>query len=367
MPQLSNRDVASLLNDRSAANRARVGGKIASQFRADELGDKEREIAEGIFRVLVRDIEVVVRKALSETLKDCPSVPRDVALSLAHDVIDVAGPMLRYSEVLDDGDLIEIIHTRGSEYRIAVAERNGLGETVSDALVETRDGAVVKTLVANHGARISGKTLDKVVSDFGTREDIQEGLVHRPVLPARTIERLVSLVSENLRVHLVANHDMPAELAESLVLETRENTVVRLLGPHAKRRDVEGLVRQMQRNDRLTPGLLIRALEVGDLEFFEHGIAARARIPVENARRLLRDPGSNSHVALYRQARLPEEHFGIVRYRIDIAYGHQADPPPLPESDTRDTGPSTFTPRLVDETFVEFYRRGWTDRRREDD
>ena len=88
--RLSKEDVAKLMADPSAKNRAETSGKLAAQFGADELGPAERQIAEDIFRALVKDVEVQVRESLSAHLKSSPDVPHDIALALARDVDTVA-------------------------------------------------------------------------------------------------------------------------------------------------------------------------------------------------------------------------------------------------------------------------------------
>ena len=58
---------------------------------------------------MIKDAEVRVREALAQNLKENPDLPHDVALSLAQDVDQVALPILQFSDVLTDDDLIEII------------------------------------------------------------------------------------------------------------------------------------------------------------------------------------------------------------------------------------------------------------------
>src|SRR3546814_9519942 len=62
-----------------------------------------------IFRRLVADAEVLVRQALAANLKTTADLPHDLAVALARDVDSVSLPVLKYSEVLTDDDLIEIV------------------------------------------------------------------------------------------------------------------------------------------------------------------------------------------------------------------------------------------------------------------
>lgn len=125
MSGLSKDDVERLLNDPSAESRADTARKVAGVY-GTELGEAERRLAEDIFRIMIRDAETLVRAALSQTLKDNPMVPHDVALALARDVEDVSVPMLRHSEVLTDDDLVEILRHGAPAVGEAVAERKRL-------------------------------------------------------------------------------------------------------------------------------------------------------------------------------------------------------------------------------------------------
>ena len=223
---LSQDDVVRLLTDPSGEARAATAAKIAADFGRGGLAPAERKIAEKISRLMVRDAEVRVREALAENLKRARDVPHEVALALAKDTDRVAEPILKFSEVLTDDDLVEIVRTQGPTKQVTIAGRSAVSEKVSASLVETRNEAAVQTLIANEGAAISEKSLQKVVDDFGTREGIQASMVHRPKLPVTVAERLVTLVSEKLRTELVSRHELPAALATDLLLQSRERAVL---------------------------------------------------------------------------------------------------------------------------------------------
>jgi uncharacterized protein (DUF2336 family) len=86
--ELSVSDLARLIGDPSADNRINAAEKVANRFEHGELTDVERQIAEDIFRVMVKDAEERVRSALVSHLKHVPELSSDVALSLAQDASD---------------------------------------------------------------------------------------------------------------------------------------------------------------------------------------------------------------------------------------------------------------------------------------
>lgn len=315
---LSEADVRKLLSNPSGETRAETAAKIASDFFHGSLGPRERALAEEIFRLLLHDAEVRVREALAHNLKQSALLPHDIALALARDVASVAVPVLQFSEILTDEDLLELVASQDTVKQVAIARRTFVSEQVSEALVETCDERVVSTLVENQGARITESSLQMVISTLGDRESVQTAMVNRPKLPVTVIERLVAVVSEKLREQLLAKHDLPADLATDLILQSRERATV-VLSTEADEGGVEKLVRQLKDSERLTPSIVLRALCMGDMRFFEAAMVELVGLPLVNVRQLIHDSGRLGLKALFDRSGLPQSYFPAVRAAIDVA------------------------------------------------
>lgn len=318
--KLREEDVARLLANPSGETRADIAGKIAAQHANLSVG--ERKMAEDIFRVMVKDAEVRVREALSRQLKENPLVPHDVALALAKDVDAVSLPMLQFSDVLSDEDLVEIVKSQSPDKSNAVASRAHVSASVADALVDTHDERVVATLVANEGAELTEDILTKVVEQFGDSELVGRPLSDRRNLPVTVAERLMARVSENIRQHLMARQDLPPEVATAMLLQARELAV---LGLTDTEQDVVKLVEHLHLNGRLTPSIVLRAVCMGDMTFFEASLAKLAGIKLENARILIHDSGKRGFEALFDKAKMPKDFFQAMRAAVDVSYAMQFD------------------------------------------
>lgn len=319
MSTLSRDDVERLLHEPSAENRAIMAGKIAGNFKAGSLSEQERKIAEDIFRAMVRDAEVRVRKALADSLKDDPGIPHEVVKSLASDVEEISLPVIEHSSVLTDEDLVEIIQAQGGEAQQAVARRKSVSEDVAEALVKTDDEDVVAQLVANEGAKMNENQMERVLDRFGQSERVNAPMARRGQLPVRVAERLVSLVSENLKEHLVTHHELPPDTAADLVFESRERATVGLLDRNASAVDLLTLVDQLQAGKRLTPTLVVRAICMGDQAFFEAALARLADIPVSNAWQLIHDRGDLGLTRLFEKADMPGDLLPVARAALEVA------------------------------------------------
>jgi uncharacterized protein (DUF2336 family) len=316
---LTHADVERLLIDPSSENRAFTASKIGESFSKGKLSEAERRMAEDIFRLMMRDLEVKVRKSLSDSIKLSPDLPRDVALAMANDVCDIALPVIEASTVLTDEDLINIISSKPSEYQVAVAARAEVSEAVSDALVATENEKVVERLVTNDGAKIADNALAKVLDRFGHIERISHPMATRSVLPVVVSERLVNLVSDRIRDHLVTHHSLSDDMAMDLVLASRERATLNLLSGDSDAPDVVELVDQLARNKRLTPSITLRALCLGDITFFEAALARLADIPVANAYQLIHDRGQVGLERLMEKAQMPAKMLPIVRSALAVA------------------------------------------------
>ncbi|AWK88822.1 DUF2336 domain-containing protein [Azospirillum thermophilum] len=315
---LSKEDVARLLSDPSPSTRADLAVKVARHFDSDTLSPSERRLAEDIVRVMVNDAVVRVRQSLAENLKTSPSLPRDIALTLARDVEAVAIPILSVSTVLTNADLVEIVRTGTDAKHTAIASRETVPASVADALIEVGSEGAVAALVANEGADLGEGSLGRVIDRFGDSETVQEPLVHRAHLPITIAERLVAVVSEKLRQHLVSNHELPAKVAADLILQSRERATVSLLTGENDERALERLVAQLSRTGRLTPSLLVRSLCTGDIAFFEMAMSHLANVPLTNARLLIHDAGRLGLKSLYDKAKLPPALLPACRIAIDV-------------------------------------------------
>ena len=316
--KLTGSDVQKLLADPSGENRASAAHKIARQFGEGGLTDKERSIAEDIFSLMVKDVEMQVRAALSSNLKDVPGLSNDLAKTLASDLSDeVALPMLQYSNALTDADLVEIVRSQNASRTKAVAERPAVSRQVSDEIVTHGDEDSVVALVSNTGAEISETSLNKVVDKYGDVPRIQEPLVQRPTLPVSIAEKLVARVADHLKDYLVQHHELSDEMATDLILQSRERATL-TLNRAGSSGSAEELVRQLKENRRLTPSIVLRALCVGDLDFFEQSLSVLSGVPINNARILIHDEGELGLRSLYQKAGMPVALLPAYRTALDM-------------------------------------------------
>lgn len=317
---LSEAEVALLSKKLPLDIRTGMAKTVSAKYTTKTLSDKERRIAEEIFTIIAQDAEVSVRRTLSEQLKLSPNIPHDLALKMAEDVAEVATPMLQFSTVLSDEDLIHIIETsKDVASRIAIAQRDGVSETISDKLVDKGEAEVVSALVNNDTANISHDTIERVVEAFEKETSVLEGLVNRGGLSPAIAERLITRVSHDLKKSLANQYDISPYLLEDASRDSREWATLKMMHPTANI-DLTELIENLYSEKRLTPSMVMRSLCIGNLRFYSLAMAKLADIPPENAEKLLTDQGKLGFRALYKAAGMPAGICDAVKMVFQLAW-----------------------------------------------
>jgi hypothetical protein len=133
-------------------------------FVSDRCDDEQVAQYDEVLCQLAALVEVEARAHVSKLLAPLERAPGMVVVKLANDTIEVAQPLLEFSNVLSDDDLIDIITTHGEAHRTAIAGRESVPERVGDAIVEYGGPTSVGRLVKNNNAVISQAALDRLIT-----------------------------------------------------------------------------------------------------------------------------------------------------------------------------------------------------------
>ncbi|MFM9889353.1 MAG: DUF2336 domain-containing protein [Rickettsiales bacterium] len=317
---ITREDIQLLVREPSAAMRGRIAQKISTGYNSGLFSEGEVRLANEIFRLLLKDTEIKVRKIIAEELKNNLQVPHDIVLTMAHDHVDVAVPVLQHSYVLTEDDLVAIVHATREHAKLkAIASRESVSKELSHALVERRDPDIARQLLANRNASLAETSIETVIEEFARDNRVLEEMVYRGGLPYTFAEKLFSKVSDNLKKQLSKKYRMGKHVVDDVSSRARETATLQFISPWMSQQEISKLIDQMHRNKRLTDSVIIRSLCIGDLRFFETALSKRVGVPVNNARILLLDPGPLGFKALYDSSQLPETFYPAVRTMLQLA------------------------------------------------
>ena len=279
-----------LARDKTVAGRRMLVATIGDLFfsQHDILSDRERALMTEILRQLIHDVEVSVRRALAERLSEQPLAPHELVIALANDEIEVAHPLLVNSDVLQDLELIEIIRNRTLEHQLAIGNRKSVSEEVSDALIATDSVDVIKTLLENHHAKISQRTMEYLVEQSQRVDTYQNPLLRRPDLETTLAKRMYWWVSAALRTYILERYEVdPAELDE-----TMESTVKALTeGDGEFKPKAVALADELSDRKEITPALIVKTLREGEVALFAALFGKYTGIRLQLVQRMLFEPG----------------------------------------------------------------------------
>ncbi len=322
---LTDEDIRTLVKGATPDERAVVAHKLCRRIDTVELTDEERALAQEILRVMAADAAELVRRALAVTLKNSPLVPHDVALTLARDVESVCQPMIAFSPVFTDEDLMEIVRLGGPIRQVAVAKRPRLSKRVTQTLVEAGTERAVEVACANDNADFADATLMQVLARFEHSERVLSAVAYRQALPLSVTEKLIDLVGAKVRDHLLSHHPVSAELALQIATGAKERATIDLVDQAGRTADLKAFVAHLHRNERLTASLLLRAVAHGHMAFFEWSLAELAGVPHHRTWLMIHDAGPLGLKAVYERAGLPARLYPAFRAGVDTFHAMEFD------------------------------------------
>jgi hypothetical protein len=130
---------------------------------SDRVDDDQVAQYDEVLCQLAELVEVEARAHVAKLLAPLERAPGTVVVKLANDRIEVAEPLLEFSNVLSDDDLIDIVAHQSEAHRVAIAGRPSVPERVGDAIVAHGGSQSVVRLVRNSGAELGPATLELLV------------------------------------------------------------------------------------------------------------------------------------------------------------------------------------------------------------
>lgn len=306
-------DIQLLIRHPEKDVRAGAVQRICRTFRHKDLSDTQRQFALKILNFMANDVAVIVRRALSVTLKNSPNLPRGIALRLAQDIDTIAVPLLENSPVFNDDDLIEVLKSKAAAKVMAVAKRPTVSDHIARAIVRFGDNFAVAEMAANDGAMISEDTASAILSLYADDDLIKQCFISRQDLPVAITEKLITLLSADAVIQLQQRHALSPELVMELAKRTQERTTVDFIDQSWLSRDIQDFVKHLQTERRLDMSLIVRAACCGQMRFVEHALGRIAGIAHTKAALMLHDGGPFGLKSLCARIGVPDSVFYTLR------------------------------------------------------
>jgi len=272
-------------------------------------GDEAAQIREQtieVLEVLAEDQLPSIRAILSESLKDSLVAPKHVILALAKDAEEiVASPVLEYSPLLSETDLLEIIASGVASGSLpAVARRDNLGEDISEAVAATLDIPAVAALLANKSARVREETLDQIISQAEGIETLHEPLVMRVDLSLRAMKRIAGFVAMSLVEKLVKKNGLSSEIESELKKQVRNRIEESSSLTEEDESKSEKRAQKLWSAGRLNEETMMEAVNSREISFVQMGLGLMTGMKIGTVRSILNSRNGKVVTALCWKAEL---------------------------------------------------------------
>ena len=210
------------LSSGSAERRAKTFLRITDLFvfGSSHFSDDHIALFDSIFNRLIADIETSARAALADRLATIPNAPPNAVRTLAFDdAIEVASPILKQSDVLDNVTLVENAGQKSQQHLLAISQRKSLSETVTDVLVERGNRDVALSAARNAGAKFSEAGYVRLVKRSEGDDEFALSVGSRSEIPRHHFLRLLTKASHDIRHKLETAHPQSAHEIKHVVAE----------------------------------------------------------------------------------------------------------------------------------------------------
>lgn len=279
---------ALLAKDRDDEVRVILARKIARL--APELKPDQQSLVQkltlDVLQQLARDQLPRVRQIIAEEVRYLNNLPKDLIKRLARDVeLVVSAPVLEFSPLLNDDDLLEIIRSRPVQGALeAIARRAGISGDVSDAIVSLEDEQAVAGLLANSSAQIREETLDRIVDAAPAHEIWHKPLVERDDLSHRAVTRIAKFISASLLAIFEKRYNISPEttrvVAQAVDRRLSADGLNQAGLPEHRAADLHAA-------GKLDEAVLGEAINRGDREFLIEALALKSGLEAERVRQVL--------------------------------------------------------------------------------
>ncbi|MEG3617319.1 DUF2336 domain-containing protein [Magnetovibrio sp. PR-2] len=299
-------------------NLAEKIGMLIPGLNAAEI-DKVEEFTHQVLERLAKDQVTRVRRILSETLKDIADAPPNVIKRLARDVeLVVCAPVLEFSPVLTDQDLIEIITSGPVMGALSIiSKRKDISEDLSDAIYMTDDIDAIGLMLGNNSAQIREDTLDRIIDRARDIEPWHKPLVGRPKLSRGAVLRLAEFVADSLLGSMAARTDLGEDAADAV----REEFSRRMEAAERTRARDEGgppgeRAKQLFKQGKLDDKTIRENAQTGDVPFVMTALHLKSGLRMGILQRIIDIGSVKGIVAVCWKAELQMQTAVVIQKRV---------------------------------------------------
>jgi uncharacterized protein (DUF2336 family) len=308
-----------MARDNNPETRLELSGIMANLLE-HQLSPREHELVADVLIALIRQAELDLRQATAERLATMDKVPLRLILHLVNDEIAVADPILRYSPILSDLDLIYIIKSQGAAYWRAIAARENLSEFIIDTLAGTKDPGTALVLTGNERARLTTHALEILTGLAAEHGELARPLLIRSEMPPSLARKLYAHVGQDLKNYIKSFYGIvPPEIenvADEVILEfvdpAEEKTISSPSRGYYPSDDMLAVARRLSELGQLNMTILMEALKKGQVSNFIAMFSVYTGMPARRLYEILQQPSGRRLAIVCRAYNMQKGDFSTI-------------------------------------------------------
>ena len=270
-------------------------------FAPSDYSDTQIALFDDVFQCLLLKMEQSAKVLLAKRLAPVAEAPPGVIHTLAFDdLIDVAAPVLVYSDRLNEEALVRNAREKGQGHLLAISKRKALGHAVTDVLVERGNDVVVESTLNNPGAEFSDDGYSRLLTRAESHDGIATCLGMRPI-PRHFYLQLVAKASRSVRAKL---NEANPHLADDVAAVVKEVAVNASAAKTEETLRAQTLVKLLHTDGRLNEAQVAAFAASGRVEEVSTAIALMTDVPILTVENMMIEPRAEGLLVLAKVAGL---------------------------------------------------------------
>ena len=249
---------------------------------------RESQLFDDVLQLVAANMQDGVLAELAQNFADAEDAPVGLMRDLANHAFEIAAPILQRSPVLDDQTLLKVVGSQSQSHIKAVAQRERVSETLSDAIVKFGDDHAVDALVRNDGAKISRTSLEVVVDRARDSSVLHEGVIGRRDMPLDLLNEMYFVVEASLREQILKrNATVDAKTLDAALAKTRERLRKSAIAMNDETRKALAFIQSKKASGELNARLLVSLYREAKQAHFLYGLAELTNLDADTAQELI--------------------------------------------------------------------------------
>lgn len=250
--------------------------------------DRETTLFDDVLQLVAAEMQDGVLAELAQVFANADDAPVGLMRDLANHSFEIAGPVLKSSKALDEGTLLQIVNYQSQSHIKAVAQRETVSESLSDAIVRFGDDHALDALMRNEGAEVSRTSMETAVDRARRNELLHESVIERRDIPLDLLNEMYFVVEARLRDQILERNASvdPATLDAALSkARTKLNTSVGTMDNEAK--NAMAFIQTKKNGGELNARLLVSLYREAKRMHFLYGLAEITNLDSETVSGIL--------------------------------------------------------------------------------